>query len=268
MVYTEVIQRKPSSVASEHAEHAVNQYRLYKAKKGGVSSMSGKIIAIEGTDGSGKHTQTQLLVSYLTSIPKKRVGTYSFPMYKKNFFGREVADYLNGEYGALDEVKPKVAAMLYAGDRLEALRGIKLQLMNNYTIVMDRYVQSNIIHQGAKETGHMERQHLIEWIEELEYNVFKLPRPDLTIFLDVPPEYSDKMVEAKSKRDYTDKKKDLHEADINYMQSVYDLSEQLAIKEGWHIITCVKDKQVRPIEDIHKDIRNVVDLAYPLKIPL
>lgn len=222
--------------------------------------MSGKIIAIEGTDGSGKRTQTELLVEYLKHQPKSRVGTFSFPRYKENFFGKEVGNYLNGEYGTLEEVHPKIASLLYACDRLESLRAIKLQIMNNYTIVMDRYVQSNIIHQGAKLSG-VERDNLIAWIEELEYKVFNLPRPDMTIFLDVPPEYSDKLVELKEIRDYTEKTKDIHEADIKYMTSAHELSRQLAIKNSWHIIDCIQDNKVRSIQDIHMEIKNVVDLV-------
>ena len=215
------------------------------------------IIAIEGVDGSGKNTQARLLTEFLNTATYHQAVMHSFPKYSDSFFGREVGKYLNGEYGSMKEVMPKVAAMLYAGDRFEASKVIRSQLLNDNVLVMDRYVQSNLIHQGAKVNGK-DRIELIEWIEWLEYKVYELPKPDVTIFLQVEPKYSDKLVEAKDARNYTDKKKDLHEADINHILKAFNVARELAQKQGWYTIQCTNKDGILPIQEIHEEIVNVL----------
>ena len=217
--------------------------------------MSG-LIAIEGIDGSGKNTQTDLLLTRLVSQGRK-VKKLSFPCYAETFFGREVGRYLNGDFGSLDQVHPKLAAMLYAGDRYERREYIKDLLSSGFLVVADRYVPSNIAHQSAK-VREIERYEFSKWIEFLEYEVYKMPRPDLVVFLDVPPANSQDLILKKEKRDYTDKARDLHEEDESYLDNVHKRFIQLSEGPEWVRIECSKGGELRSIGDISDDLWNAV----------
>ena len=144
----------------------------------------GLLLAIEGIDGAGKGTQAARLAE--TAAERgRRVASFSFPLYDDNPFSRAVADYLNGEFGTADEVHPELAALLYAGDRFHARPRIVSALQENDLVVCDRYVASNQAHQGGKLTGEARRR-LLDWLEEVEYGEFALPRPQLVILLDAP----------------------------------------------------------------------------------
>lgn len=210
--------------------------------------MRGKIIAIEGIDGSGKNTQANMLEAYLKDAGLK-VKKLSFPMYENNFFGKEVGNYLNGHFGALDVVHPKLAAMLYAGDRYESKKIIMELLEQGFYIVCDRYVASNIAHQASKLTSD-KHDDFIKWIKELEYNVYGMPVADLTLFLDVPPSISDGLVSNKGKRGYTEKVKDLHEEDVVYLKGVYSMFKKISSSEGWLNIECVNGVNMLDVEDV------------------
>ena len=142
------------------------------------------LIAIEGIDGSGKGTQSRLLVDHLATQGLS-VALLSFPRYTETMFGRAVGQFLNGRFGALDDVSPWLVSLLYAGDRFES-RDILLQALDTHNVViLDRYVASNIAHQGAKVATN-ERDEIIQWIEEVEFRVFGLPRADANVLLDLP----------------------------------------------------------------------------------
>jgi len=217
----------------------------------------GKIIAIEGIDGSGKNTQSQnILQAYLAQ--GANVSKMSFPAYDKTFFGKEVGHYLNGHFGGLDAIHPKLSAMLYAGDRFECKPDLLRKLADGDTIILDRYVHSNVGYQTAK-LPVQERAELRAWIEELEYDVYGLPKPDVVIFLDVPPATSSELVLKKEARSYTDKKKDLHEADDSYLGKVYSVFKEMAASdERWVTIDCFKQGELRAPEDIFESIRQVL----------
>lgn len=219
--------------------------------------MSGTIIVIEGIDGSGKNTQATLLQKALDArkVPHR---LWHFPLYQETFFGKEVANYLNGEYGDLDHTHPKLTALLYAGDRFEKRDEMLAELERGTTIILDRYVPSNIAHQGAK-LDPKEFKEFKDWVEELEYGVFGLPRPDLTVFLDMPPEISYNLVLEKSKREYTDKKQDLHEENTTYLRKVYDHFTTLSQEEGWKKIQCYEGTTPRSIEAIHEQFLKEVE---------
>ena len=161
--------------------------------------MIGKIIVIEGIDGSGKNTQTNHILNYLNNSGIK-ASKISFPAYEETFFGREVGNYLNGKFGKLDQIHPKLCAMLYAGDRFEKLPEINEKLAAGYFLIIDRYVPSNVAHQAAKLEGKGKREALALWIEELEYTVYGMPKPDMVIFLDVPPKASQELILTKNKK--------------------------------------------------------------------
>lgn len=211
------------------------------------------IIAIEGIDGSGKNTQSTILCERLSESGYKTVKI-GFPSYKETFFGKEVGNYLNGLYGSLDVVPPKLAAMLYAGDRFEKKDYILDELNNGSIIIMDRYVSSNIAHQSAKLSGN-EQKMLSDWVEQLEFDVYGLPKPDLNILLDLDVQMSRELVLRKDTRDYTDKNEDLHEENSEYLADVALVYRLLASSsEHWHVIDCIKDNKLRTVGGIANEV--------------
>lgn len=214
--------------------------------------MSNQIIAIEGIDGSGKNTQSRQLVENL-SKQGYEVAFIGFPCYSETFFGTEIGRYLNGEFGTLDGVHPKLASLLYAGDRFEKKAFIEQSLAQGKVLVIDRYVSSNIAHQGAKLAGE-ERQVLCQWLEHLEYEVYGLPKPGLNILLNMDVTSSTELVLKKAARDYTDKKQDLHEADTSYMDKVAQVYYQLSQAPDWYRVECIDHGSVRSVDDIAAEI--------------
>jgi dTMP kinase len=219
--------------------------------------MSGKIVVFEGIDGSGKSTQAKRAMDFLGAKGIRSVFVH-FPLYQETFFGKEVANYLNGQYGGLEETHPKLTAVLYAGDRFEKKDFLLREKAEGTFILLDRYVPSNIAHQGAKlpesEFGGFQK-----WVEELEYGVFGLPRPDLSLMLDMPPGVTDSLVLGRESRDYTDKKQDLHEADKAYLSRVYRNYVKMAADPGWEPIVCHANGLPRSVEEIGRDIEGKLE---------
>lgn len=212
----------------------------------------GRIIAFEGIDGSGKGTQSQKLVEHLRSNGQT-VTLLSFPRYNDTRFGAAIGEFLNGRFGALDEVSPWLISVLYAGDRFESKSAIEDAVANCDVLVLDRYTASSIAHQGAKVKGG-EREQIIHWIEEIEYSVFGLPRADLTLLLDVSVETSQALIRKKAKRDYTDEVTDLQESNVAYMRGVHAVYQQLATREGWRKIACETNGELRSLDEIAADV--------------
>ena len=215
--------------------------------------MPGRLIAIEGIDGSGKGTQAKLLYERLRREGRK-VALLSFPRYSETRFGGYIGEYLNGRFGTLEQVHPFLAALLFSGDRFES-RGLLLDaLATNDVVICDRYVGSNIAHQGARVPAE-ERSEFIARIEAVEYEVFALPRPDRTILLDLSVANATRLIATKAKREYTERTADLHEAASGYLESVRSVYRTLAVASAdWEIIPCETDGAVRPIEEIAKDV--------------
>ena len=218
--------------------------------------MSAKIVAIEGIDGSGKGTQSKRLVDSLNASGRKTT-LLSFPRYSDTRFGAAIGDFLNGRFGALDEVSPFLASVLYAGDRFESKQLIEAAVRDGDFLVFDRYTASNIAHQGAKVSGD-ERTEIIEWIEGIEHEVFGLPRADVTLLLDVSVELSQKLIRKKAARDYTDQAADMQEADVGYMRGVRDTYHELAKRDNWRLISCETAGDVRSLDEIAAEVMEVV----------
>lgn len=214
--------------------------------------MTGKLITIEGIDGSGKGTQSKLLIEKLREAGKK-VKIYSFPAYEETFFGKEVGAFLRGEFGSIDEVHPKLASVLYASDRLEQKPKMVKDLQEGCYVVCDRYVESNMGHQAAKFPVE-QREVFINWLEQLEYEVNALPKPDITFFLDVPLSVSKELVLKKKQRSYTDEKEDIHEAAHGYLEKVYQVYQSLNERYHWCRVPCVENHQIREIDDINAEL--------------
>ncbi len=215
------------------------------------------IIAFEGIDGSGKGTQSIKLSEYLTN---KGISNtlISFPNYTGTFFGKEIAKYLNGGYGSMDTLPAEFPAMLYAIDRYEMKNIILSSLNENKVVIFDRYVPSNFAHQAAKLDAN-KRQSFIEWVKTFEYEILGLPKADNIYFLDVPPSISSNLVLNKEKRIYTDDKKDIHEKDNSYLEKVYNVYKEIAIKDKWQIVNCVHNGLLLSVDDISSTIINTIE---------
>jgi len=196
-----------------------------------------KIIAIEGIDGSGKNTQVELLREYLTAKGIAH-AVFSFPRYTDTFFGEMIKQYLNGEFGSLYEVDPRFSALLYAGNRFEALEEIQEARQKNRLIIIDRYVGSNLAYQSAK-VDKSYRAEFIRWLSTLEYEVYGLPKEDMTIYLHIDPNIAQLLVDGKKEREYTRKKRDLHESNIGFLRESAKQFLFLAhTMDNWVIIEC------------------------------
>ena len=218
--------------------------------------MSGRLIAIEGIDGSGKRTQAQQLVIHLQQQGLDAV-LYSFPDYDNTFYGREIGAFLRGDFGSLDQVHPKLAALLFAGDRLEHKTALLADLARGAYVVCDRYVDSNIAHQAAKLPADAIAE-FVHWVQHLEYQVNGLPRPECTVFLDVPLPLSTQLVRAKQTRSYTEQVEDLHEADHAYLAQVQALYRQLVQPPLWQAIDCAPNAQLLPAQTIAQQVLDAV----------
>ena len=204
------------------------------------------LIVIEGTDGSGKATQAELLKKKLEDLNQK-VTYFDFPQYDK-FFGKLVGRYLNNEFGDAVELNPYLTSLIYAADRFSVKD--KLIEANKDIVIANRYVTANLAHQGSKINDKEKINEFINWVEQLEYNEYGLPKPDIVIFLYVPIKFSQQLVDKKNKRDYTEKKRDSHESNTQYLEKTAELFKDLSTKKNWIMINCVKDDELLSIEEI------------------
>lgn len=217
----------------------------------------GKLIVIDGTDGSGKATQVSLLEKRL----KKEgytVKVLDFPEYYQNFFGKFIGHCLSEQYYNWTNIHPKIASIAYAADRWESSVKIREWLKRGYIVLANRYVSANQIHQGGKIANIKKREAFMQWLAEMEYSVFKIPKPDLTFYLSLPIELVLRLIDernSKNSRAYLGKKKDVHEKDKNFLKNSIKSALWLAKKQkGWAKIDCVKAGSLRSREDIHEEI--------------
>lgn len=227
----------------------------------------GLLVAIEGIDGSGKGTQAALLCERLKQAGR-RTTLFSFPRYQQTHFGRMVGQFLNGRFGSLADAHPFLVSLLYAGDRLESKSVLQQALAEHDVVICDRFVPSNIAHQGAKRHG-AERQELVDWILTVEHEVYGLPRPDAVLFLELPVPDARRLIALKAQRTYTDKAADLQEADGTYLEEVRQVYLDLAAREpGWMQIPSLADGQLRSVESIGDDLFAAVEhLLTTAKVP-
>lgn len=219
--------------------------------------MNGTLFVIEGVDGSGKATQTDLLYQALQKQDKP-VRKVSFPNYDSPSSSL-IKMYLNGEFGSDPQsVNAFATSVFFAVDRFASFRKDWQPFYENGGIVIaDRYVTSNLVHQAGKIAEAAEKERYIHWLSDLEYNIFGLPRPDCVIFLDMPPAYSLRLRQQRNtlKQGLT---QDIHEADQHYLQQAYENATAIAQQQQWHRISCVADDQIRSIEEIHTEIMKLI----------
>jgi len=222
---------------------------------------NGKFIVIDGTDGSGKATQTELLVKRLRR-EKYKVKVFDFPQYGKKSAGL-VEEYLNGKYGKAQEIGPYRASIFYACDRYDASFKIKKFLESGYIVVSNRYVTANMGHQGGKIADAKKRKKYFDWLYELEYGIFAIPKPDLNIILHVDAAMAQKLVDGKSQRKYTRKKRDLHEKDIKHLRDAEQVYLEIAkTMRNFKLISCsnkngIMDREIIS-ELVWKNVKRII----------
>ena len=223
----------------------------------------GKLIVIDGGDGSGKTTQANLLVEFLKSkkIPVKYMD---FPQYYHSFHGKTVAKFLRGEFGKIDEVSPYLASLAYALDRASVKREMEDFLALGGCIIANRYATSNMVYQSAKFKTEKEKKEYLKWIYELEYKVHKIPKENLVIFLYVPWQIGLTLTENRPAKNYLNgANADIHEKDLKYRQAVEKTYLELAKKnKHWVTIDCVQNGQLSSKEIIHQKILSVIQKKF------
>lgn len=218
--------------------------------------MSGKLIVLEGTDGSGKATQARFLCKSLEErgISWRKID---FPRYGKPSAAM-VQEYLDGKLGSHPgDVNAYAASMFYAMDRYASF---KQDWGDFYTaggvVVADRYTTSNAVHQASKlPVG--EREAYLNWLFDLEYRLLELPKPDLVIYLDMPTEISQRMM--RRREEVTGTHADIHEQDVEYLRQCRENAGQVARLCGWIVISCACGDQPRSVEDIHRQVLTAVE---------
>ena len=217
----------------------------------------GRFIVIDGTDGSGKATQTQLLIEEL-KLGGHKVEMADFPQYGQKSAGL-VEDYLNGKYG---QVSPQAASIFYAVDRFDASFKIKQWLEEGKIVVANRYVTANAGHQGGKIADDIDRMKFFRWLDNLEYTIFNIPKPDLNIILHMPAEMAQKLVDKKSSdvRKYANgKKRDLHEADLLHLQNAEKVYMEISkLFPNTKLVECVSGGQLLTPPEVSNKVWELV----------
>lgn len=220
----------------------------------------GKLIIIEGTDGSGKQTQTGLLYEKLCEIKgREKVKKISFPNYDSKA-SEPVKMYLAGEFGEkADSVNAYAASVLFSVDRFASFKMEWEEFYNNGGIVLsDRYTISNMIHQASKIKDREDREKYLDWLVDLEWNKIGIPEPDLVFFLDIPFDVSQKLMQNRKNKITGDRVKDIHEQDAEYLRNAYNIAKELAMKYKWNIVDCVENDSLRSIEEINGRMMEII----------
>jgi len=215
----------------------------------------GKLIVIEGTDGSGKSTQFKRLTDRLLE-EGKTFQKLVFPQYAEPSSAL-IRMYLGGEFGSRPtDVNAYAASAFYAVDRYASYKKVWGEYYEQGGLILsDRYTTSNAVHQASKEAPE-NRNQFLHWLYEFEYKLLGLPRPDVTIYLDVPTAFTEKLL--RGREEATNTQADIHEQDMTYLATCREMGRAAAEFYGWTIINCVKDGVMRSIEDIHEEIYNHV----------
>jgi dTMP kinase len=219
----------------------------------------GKLVVIEGTDGSGKGTQAELLQGYfkINHIP---FALFDFPQYYKTIFGRWIGRFLKGDFGTIQNNHPYIVMFPYAADRWQAKPDMEHALEEGKIVICNRYT-SSAAYQAAR-LPREEQMKFIDWAYSVEYEAFGIPREDIVIFLYVPHAVSQKLIDQKNNRKYmgNTQKKDIHESNDELMKEVEQVYLRLAKRfPHWVMIDCTEDGAILPKEEIHRKILSVLE---------
>ena len=222
----------------------------------GLKKMVGKLIVMEGVDGVGKTTQFNALKKYFEELGYTVRGLH-FPTHGTGFYGNLVDDYLNGKFGKLSEIPPRFSAYLYAGNRYENSDVIRSWLDEGNIVLLDRYVSSAMAHQGSNISDKKLRLEFYDWLERLEFDLNKIPKPDRVIVLDADIETIKKSIHNRGNQD-------IHESDPDHLRKTIGVYRELAELYGdyWKMIKCDVPAvfNLRNKEEIAKDVRSALDL--------
>lgn len=219
----------------------------------------GKLFAIDGTDGCGKQTQFEKLCERFNN-EKIDYKVVSFPNYDSPSSSL-VKMYLSGEFGKnAKDVNAYIASTFYAADRYATfqVQGLKDYYNNGGIILADRYTTANMVHQASKILDLEEREKFLDWLWDFEFNLYGLPIPTKVFFLNMPTEYSTKLMELRENKFTHDSKKDIHESDASYLQDSYNAACSLVNKYDWYEVNCICNNEIRTIDDIHEEIFNEI----------
>jgi dTMP kinase len=218
----------------------------------------GKLIALEGIDGSGKRTQLDLLAHALETrgLPALRIA---FPRYESTF-GKLAGRYLNGDFGPLEAIDPHLSALVYAGDRFEAKGEIESALAAGKIVLADRYIASNLAHQSER-VAPENRDEFFAWLRHIEYGIYGLPVEDLIIYLRLPVAEAHRLIGLKAPRSYTWRQHDILEADVRHLEQTAVIYDQLATGPNWVRIDCTDpaSRTLHAPEEIHRAVLNAVE---------
>ena len=211
-----------------------------------------KLIIIEGTDGSGKQTQSQKLYERLVHDNLK-VKKISFPDYDSDSSSL-VKMYLNGDFGKKPEdVNPYTASSFYGVDRFASYKmKWEKEYTEGYYIISDRYTTSNMVHQCSKISDSKDKNDFLTWLEDFEYNKLELPKPNMVIFLNVPIDYTVNLMKNRENKITGEEKKDIHESNVQYLKNSYYNALEIAKNKGWIIVDCVENNEMKTIDEIHE----------------
>lgn len=233
--------------------------------------MDARLIAVEGLDGCGKATQVERLAQALRDAGH-RVATATFPSYDAGLIGRKVGEYLDGRLGRLPDDRPWLPALLFAADRFEHRDRLRRQREASDFLLVDRYVASNIAFQAVRLDGE-KLADFAGWLERLEFGVFALPRPDLQLYLRMPPATARRLVLGKSKRSYTDRDLDLYEKDLDRQRrsaAIYEWLAETGFGGPWRVVDgadeageprsrgAITGDLLRALSDLGADARSTV----------
>ncbi|PKM49431.1 MAG: thymidylate kinase [Firmicutes bacterium HGW-Firmicutes-7] len=221
--------------------------------------MKGKLIIIEsGTDGSGKATQAELLYEKIIAT-NENVKKITFPNYESDSSAL-VKMYLNGHFGNNPtDVNPYVASSFYSVDRFASYKTEWEDFINNGGIIIsDRYTTSNMVHQASKITNKVDKDKYLDWLWDFEFNKFNLPIPTCVVFLNMPPEHTQTLMENRVNKITGEVEKDIHEKDERYLINSYNNALYIAEKYSWIMVNCIENGQIRTVESINAEIVEIV----------
>lgn len=214
----------------------------------------GKLIVIDGTDGSGKETQIKILENKLKerNIDFRKVD---FPNYDSPSSSL-VKMYLSGDFGTdAKSISPYVASTFYAADRFATYKTeFEEYYENGGLILADRYTTANMVHQAGKITDSLEREKFLDWLWDFEFNLYGLPVPTKTFFLNMPPDYAMHLMENRENKFTHGSQKDIHERDKSHIVDSYNAACSVVNKYNWYEVKCIKESNIRTIDDIHEEI--------------
>lgn len=214
-----------------------------------MNTYSGKLIVIDGTDGSGKTTQLNILKTRLENEGYE-VMVADFPQYNQKSAGL-VEEYLSGKYGQADEITPYQASIFYAVDRYDASSKIRNWLQNGKIVLANRYTSANMGHQGGKIDNPLERKAFFNWLYDLEYKLFNIPKPDLSLILHVEAEISQKLAHDRARTDWSGSKTDIHENNLNHLKKAESVYIEIAESyPEFQLISCTKNSEILTRDEI------------------